>query len=120
MAGKDQYKAKDFIKAIAGSGGIISVIARRVGCNWSTAKKYIDDYATVNEAYYNECQSVLDLAESTVLQNIKDGNSADAKWYLARKGKLRGYSDGIDLTSGNEPITFIIKRDTGEQDAEGN
>lgn len=29
-------------------------------------------------------------------------------------------SESIDITSGNEPITFIIKRDTGEQDAKRN
>jgi len=28
------YTAEQFIKAIPGSGGIISTIARRVGCGW--------------------------------------------------------------------------------------
>jgi len=37
----DHYKASQFIAAIPGSAGIISIIARRVGCDWNTAKKYV-------------------------------------------------------------------------------
>lgn len=91
MGRRNQYNANDFIKAIPGSGGIISTIAKRVGCEWLTAKRAIDSMPTVGEAYGNECETVLDMAESVLLKNIKDGDSADAKWYLSRKGKARGY-----------------------------
>ena len=93
-----QYTAQDFIDAIPGTGGIVSAIARKVGCEWNTARKWIDNYPTVKQAYDNECESVLDLAETTVLRNIKEGDSADAKWYLTKKGKHRGYSDRVELT----------------------
>jgi hypothetical protein len=33
------YNAQQFIKAIKNSGGIITTIAARVGCDWDTAKK---------------------------------------------------------------------------------
>uniref|UniRef100_A0A6M3KWU9 Terminase n=1 Tax=viral metagenome TaxID=1070528 RepID=A0A6M3KWU9_9ZZZZ len=92
MAGASQYRASDFIDAIPGSGGIISVIAKRVGCAWHTAKKYIDSYATVRAAYDDECQGILDLAESTVIRSIKEGGAADARWYLTMKGRGRGYA----------------------------
>jgi hypothetical protein len=85
------YKAQDFINAIPGSGGIISTIAGRVGCSWHTAKKYISDYQTVQQAYDDECEKVTDLAESTVIKAIKDGDTGTAKWYLTYKGHGRGY-----------------------------
>ena len=92
------YTAQTFIDAIPGTGGIISAIARKVGCEWNTAKKYIDQYPTVRAAYDAECEAMLDLAESTVLKNIKDGDTQDAKWYLTKKGKRRGYGDAVEVT----------------------
>ena len=43
MAGSNQFTAKQFIKAIPGTGGIISALADKVGCGWHTAKRYIKD-----------------------------------------------------------------------------
>lgn len=44
--GKNLYTAAQFIEAIPGTGGIISAIAKRVGCDWITAKKYITELIT--------------------------------------------------------------------------
>ena len=88
-----KYKAQHFIDAIPGTGGIVSAIARKVGCDWNTAKSWIDKSPTVNRAWLNERETMLDLAESTVFKNIKDGDTQDAKWVLSRLGKSRGYAD---------------------------
>ena len=91
------YRAKDFIEAIPGSGGIISTIAKRVGCKWGTAKKWIVEKPSVQEAYDNERESTLDIAESVILDSIKDKVVQDAKWYMSKKGKDRGYGDRLEL-----------------------
>lgn len=105
----NRYKAQDFIQAIPGSAGIVSTIAKRVGCDWWTARRAIDSMLTVKEAYDNECEIVLDMAESVLLKNIKEGDSADAKWYLTRKGKHRGFVERQELT-GKEggDLTFRV------------
>lgn len=95
--GKDLYTAAQFINAIPGTGGIISAIAKRVGCEWSTAKKYIETYPTIKAAYDNECEAVTDMAESVLITSIKNGDSADAKWWLTRKGKARGFSGKLEI-----------------------
>ena len=112
-----KYCTKDFIEAIPNSGGIISTIAARVQCNWSTADHWIKTKPTVAKAYADECESVGDLAESVVFRNIqlaskqqKDGESADtadAKWYLSRvrRGKYATRTEQ-DHTSGGEPIVI--------------
>ena len=54
------------------------------------------------QAYADECEVVLDLSEMTIFKSIKAGDSGDAKWYLTKKGKGRGYIDGrqeIDLSN---------------------
>lgn len=109
--GKPLYKVEQFIKAIPGTGGIISSIAKRVGCDWYTARKYIEKYPSVKQAYENECSAIDDLAVSTVLRAIQDGDLATAKWWLSKKRPAE-FGDKIDLTSGNEPIKIII--DTNE------
>ena len=128
MGRRNQYSAADFIKAIPGSGGIISTIAKRVGCNWQTAKLHIETMPTVAAAYADECETVLDMAESVLLKNIKEGDSADAKWYLSRKGKGRGYvertestnhtidlrtltDEQLDRLDAGESIEQVLKRD---------
>jgi hypothetical protein len=130
MGKYNHYKASQFINAIPGTGGIITAIANRVGCSWHTAKKYIEEYATVKRAYNDELELVSDIAESVVIGNIKAAyekqrkskevaDSTDAKWYLTRKGK-RGYSEKseMDVTSGGQPIaitTIEVIKDYGDK-----
>lgn len=109
MAGKEQFKASDFIKVIPGSGGIISTIARRVGCNWYTAKKYIYKYPRVKQAYENELEEVNDMVVSILLQSIRDGNTQDGKWWLARKRKQE-FGDSVEFT-GEQKVVIEVVRD---------
>lgn len=71
MANKDQYKAADFIAALPGTGGVITAIASRVGCDWITAKKYLTQYPTIKAAWEAEKESILDIAESVLHTNIQ-------------------------------------------------
>ena len=90
------YTAGQFIAAIPGTGGIISTIARRVGCDWHTAKRHIDNYATVAQVYDDERQSVLDLAEAKEIEAIKDGDGPMIRFYLTMKGKDRSYVPRVE------------------------
>jgi hypothetical protein len=92
MGANNHYKANDFIDVIPGTGGIISTIAKRVGCSWHTAKKYIDTYPTIKAAYDAECEAVLDAAESVILSDIQAKDVQTSKWYLTMKGRDRGYA----------------------------
>lgn len=114
--GKELFTAQQFIDAIPKTGGIISTIAAKVGCTWHTAKKYIDEYPTIQQAYQDECEAVMDVAESVVVANIHNAaklskagdivDSTDAKWYLSRKGKSRGYVERQEVSGPDGgPIT---------------
>jgi len=93
MARTNGYTAQQFIDAIPGTGGIVATIARRVGCVWHTAKKYIEAYPTVQQVYQDECEAVLDLAESVVIEAIHDRDMQMVRYYLSTKGKHRGYTE---------------------------
>jgi len=79
------YAAGVFINAIPGTGGIITAIAKRVGCSWSTAKKYITTMPTVRQAYLDECETATDMAETVLMKAIQKGDVRSARWYLERK-----------------------------------
>jgi len=84
-------------KAIPTSAGIISTIARRLSCDWHTAKNCIDADPELSQMLEDEMEGVLDMAESVLFKNIENGNSADSKWILSKLGKDRGYGDSVDL-----------------------
>lgn len=114
MANSNQYRAQQFIDAIPGSGGIISVIAKRVGCAWHTANKYIKDYPTIKAAYADETESLVDLAESTVLKAIRDGDVGAAKWFLQTKGKARGYTERHEHTGADGGPIVVVNWDEAD------
>lgn len=105
------FKADDVIEAIKGTGGIISSVAKKMGCAWHTAKKYIDEHPTVKLAYDAECEGILDLAEVKLIGAINDNDLAAIKFYLMTKGKRRGYTERQEVEhSGNLSVdnTLII------------
>jgi hypothetical protein len=90
------YTARQFLEVIPESGGMLTVIAKRLGCSWHTVKAGIERYKTVKNAIDEERRRSLDLAQSVVLGNIKAAakkqksddtkmvDSRDAKWLLSR------------------------------------
>lgn len=100
-----EYGPEPFLDAIPGSGGIIATIASRVGCDWNTAKKAIDKFPEVRAAYEAELETVNDLAESTLIKAIRDGDVASAKWWLTKK-RRSVFGDSVDITTGGKPIVL--------------
>jgi 5'-3' exonuclease len=78
----NSYTAKQFIKAMAGTGGVISAIADNVGCSWHTAKKYIEEYSTVNEAWIEERNRITDKARNNIIKAIERNDLQMSKWWL--------------------------------------
>lgn len=104
---------KAIIEAIKDSGGIMSTIARRLGVTWHTADTWVKQYDETKQALQDERETILDLAESTLFRNIKDGNSQDAKWLLSTMGKNRGYSERQEITGvdgGPIDVNAIIRK----------
>jgi hypothetical protein len=114
------------LKAIKGSDGVKRVIADKLRVCRNTLDNYLREWATAQKAYDAECEGLLDIAESVVVNNIKialnqqmreqaeakaDPNvkplqvdSGDAKWYLSMKGAKRGYK---------KTSTHEIEQETG-------
>ena len=114
-ATRHKYTQEIVLEAIKGSGSIVSTVARRLGCEWITAKRYIEKWEVTKRAMLDEEETILDMAESTIFASIKDGNSQDAKWILSTKGKRRGYSERHEIT-GADGTDINIKVQWGKDD----
>lgn len=111
--------ADQMIATIKGSGGIKAHIAQKLGVNRLSVDRYLKRWPSVREAYDAEVQSLGDVAESVVVMNIKlaathqrefqtQQDASDARWYLARKCRDRGYADRTELTGAEgEPLIPI-------------
>jgi hypothetical protein len=98
-SGKEKNFSEEItLEAIRGSGGIMSTIAQRLGCGWHVASRAVKKYESTKQAYLDEEETVLDMAESTILQSIKDKDQQSAKWYLSTKGRRRGYSTNVNIS----------------------
>lgn len=108
---RDTYTKDQVLKAIEGSGGIVSAVASRLGCAWKTADNLVKRWAEVREAFMAEREKVLDIAETTLIKSIQNGDTQDAKWMLSKRGKARGYGDALDVTSGGGKIVVTLRGD---------
>ncbi len=94
---------KEVLEAINGSLGIISTIAKRLGCESRTAKRLIDKWQETKDALIDEQELVLDLAETGLYDALIKKEQWAIKFILSTKGQSRGYV-----------VTPTIKLDNGE------
>lgn len=113
------YTAEQFIKAIPNTGGIVTAIARRVGCDRHTARKFIDEHPTVAAAYRDETERVLDLAETQTIKAIEKGDMQTVRYYLSTKGRNRGYVERQEVTGadGGAVTLKVVYGDDGADDS---
>lgn len=73
--------------------------------------------------FIDDCtESYLDLAESTLVRAMNDGDTDSSKFLLKHKGKKRGYTEtqNVDLTSGGLPfqLNVIVKSEEDKKKLE--
>lgn len=100
------YSKKTVIKAIEGSGGLMATIAKRLNCKWDTAKKYVQKYDLWKEIE-NEKESMLDMAEGKLLQNIQSNDNTAIIFYLKTQGKDRGYIESQEMRFDKDSVINV-------------
>lgn len=109
------YTREQVLEAIAGSYGNVLTVARRLGCTWATARKYIDRWKETREALAQERMVLLDAAECVIYQAIEQNDAQTAKWVLSRLGKDRGWGNSYDVRQGDVHIILRWEDDAEEQ-----
>ena len=111
MGRKRIIKEKDLIAAIKDSRGFKSTIAARLHTDWHVVDRAIKASEAAQEAIAEEEETTLDFVEGKAIQRINDGDGTMIRFYLATKGKKRGYTydERIedDGTEDDEPLQVI-------------
>lgn len=92
MGRKRLVKEKDLLAAIVDSRGFYSVIAERLGVSWDTVDRAIKNSDEAQIAIRAEEEKTLDFVEGKAIARIKADDGAMIRFYLATKGKKRGYT----------------------------
>lgn len=91
----NRYDITTIKKAILGSRGMVQKVADRLGCEWHTAKRYIEQFEETKIAFQNENESMIDFAESKLFEAISEDDLTAIIFYLKTKGRNRGYVEKI-------------------------
>ena len=92
MGRKKSIKEKDLLAAIEDSNGFVTTIAARLHCSWHAADNAIKASAAAMQAIKDEEEKTLDFVEGKAIARIKADDGAMIRFYLATKGKKRGYT----------------------------
>jgi len=112
------FTVAEMQEAIAGSGGFVTEVARRLGCSRSTVYRYKKSYREISEAIFEEKEHLLDTAESALLKQIGKGNITAIIFYLKTQGYGRAYGDRSKLDIDGNFITKEARKDDEKKDAE--
>jgi len=106
--GERRYKAEQVLEAIKDSAGIVSNVARKLGCDWHTARRYIDEYTSAQAAFDGEMQRVNDLGEIELIKLMQSGDLGAIKYRLSSKAKDRGYGEQMQITGTGKAGAFLL------------
>lgn len=104
----EKLTVKRILKAIENTGGLKTKIADKLGVHRHTIDRYENKYPTIKQALTDETNKILDKAESNIFQSINEGNEDNSKWFLARKGKNRGYTEKTEQQNDTE-LKIIVE-----------
>lgn len=116
MAGKKngrplKYTVNQVLEAIKDTGGIKTEVCQRLNCGRRTIYLYIDRFPEIKEAFEEEEEKVLDMAESSLFSMIQNGDLTAIFYYLNNKGRRRGY--GAPSGKIHEQEQQVEERKTG-------
>lgn len=104
MGRKRIVKEHNLLTAIVDSRGFYSVIAERLGVSWDTVDRAIKNSEAAQLAIKAEEEKTLDFVEGKAIARIKADDGAMIRFYLATKGKRRGFTYDETTAAGNAAI----------------
>ena len=114
MGRKKSIKEKDLLAAIEDSNGFVTTIAARLHCSWHAADNAIKASALALQAIKDEEEKTLDFVEGKAIKKINEDDGAMIRFYLATKGKKRGYTyeDKLEADETAEDSNINVVCDT--------
>ena len=109
---------KKFEKAVKGTDGIISHIAKKCGVAWITIREFIDENPEAQRLFDEEREIILDVAESKLFQRVKTGKTWAVQMALSTRGKARGYTEKKQIEHSGDVNVAMVKF-IGDENGDG-
>jgi len=100
-------KKKAFLAAFEKNYGIITRTCKEVGITRETFYKWKKEDPVFSQAVEEQDEKTIDFVESELYKKIQEGSERSILFFMKYKGRKRGYTDSLDITSGGEKITEI-------------
>jgi len=94
----ERFTVEQVAAALRVSGGLKYVAAQKIGMTPSAMTCIFRRHPELNDVLDEVTEKTLDLAESKLVQKIRDGNLGAIIFYLKCKGKSRGYVERMEST----------------------
>ena len=103
---------KKFVRALKGTGGLVSEIARRLGVGMAVVYDILKrpGWETEQQAYKQEEDRMIDVGVRVIYDGMRDPDPAvrtsNARWFLSRKARHLGYGEKVAIEGGDRPIAI--------------
>ena len=95
---KIRHTKNNLIAALEKSVGVVTTACKNVGIHRSTFYEYYNKDEKFRKEINDIGNVALDFAEGKMFEQIQNGNTQLIKFYLATKGKKRGYIERQEIT----------------------
>lgn len=86
----------EVITALRRNNGIVQNTANELGISRITLWRMMRDNSVLRDVQEEATEVLLDRAESHLYSAINEGDLPTVKWYLERKGRIRGYANRVE------------------------
>ena len=100
------YKEKLLI-ALEKNLGIVTAACKEVGISRDSYYDYYNNDEEFRRKVDDINEIAIDFTESQLFKKIKQGSERSILFFMKYKGRKRGYTDSVDITSGGKTITDI-------------
>lgn len=104
---KKENKKEKVIEALEKTMGIVHTACQMVNIARATFYRWIQEDKEFGQKVDEIKNLQMDFVESKLLKNIGDGKETSIIFYLKTKGRNRGYSENLDITSKGEKFNEI-------------
>ena len=86
-----------FLKAVEGTGGILTMIAQKLNCSRGTVYIFINRNPDMQKIIDQEREKILDVAQHNVYSRINSGDWDATRYLLNTLGKQRGFTTSMEV-----------------------
>ena len=99
------------IATLTACGGIVLHAAERLGVARQTVHSWIAADPDLKAAHDGVSEELLDIAESNIIEKVRQGDLEATKFYLRSKGRARGWGDHTRVEATvNTTVTNSVPR----------